>query len=60
VRLARDLASGTIGQPITDSDFDVPTTVARFGKWLYAVNARFGTVQPAPDTPYAVVQVRAR
>jgi sugar lactone lactonase YvrE len=57
VKLANDLASGTITRTITDGQFDVPTTIDRFGKWLYAVNARFGTA-PTPSTPYTVVRVR--
>jgi sugar lactone lactonase YvrE len=57
IRLSRDLSSGTVTRTITDSDFDVPTTIDRFGKWLYAVNARFGT-PPGPSTTYSVVQVR--
>jgi sugar lactone lactonase YvrE len=56
VTLAKDFASGTIGRTITDSDFDVPTTIDRHGKSLYAVNARFGTA-PGPSTTYSVVQV---
>jgi sugar lactone lactonase YvrE len=58
IRLARDLSSGQIVRTITDSDFDVPTTIARHGKRLYAVNARFGTVTPGPTATYNVVQVR--
>jgi sugar lactone lactonase YvrE len=57
VTLAKDFTSGTIGRTITDSDFDVPTTIDRHGKSLYAVNARFGTA-PGPSTTYSVVQVR--
>jgi hypothetical protein len=57
VTLRRGLASGAVTRAITDSDFDVPTTVDRLGNRLYAVNARFGTT-PGPDTPYSVVQVR--
>ena len=57
VTLAKDFRSGTIGRTITDSDFDVPTTIDRHGKSLYAVNARFGTA-PGPSTTYSVVQVR--
>jgi sugar lactone lactonase YvrE len=57
VKLGKDFASGTITRTITDGHFDVPTTVDRFGKWLYAVNARFGTT-PTPSTPYTVVRVR--
>ena len=56
VELSADLTSGTITETITDSDFRVPTTIARFGNSLYAVNARFGTV-PTPDTEYEVVRV---
>jgi hypothetical protein len=29
-------------------EFDVPTTVARFGSSLYVVNARFGTTDEPP------------
>ncbi|HEX3291693.1 MAG TPA: hypothetical protein VHR46_09895 [Gaiella sp.] len=57
VALAKGFASGTVARTITDSDLDVPTTIDRHGKSLYAVNARFGTT-PAPTTPYSVVQVR--
>ena len=57
VALNHDLTQGTVTREITDSDFDVPTTIDRFGKWLYAVNARFGTA-PGPDTTYKVVQVK--
>lgn len=56
VALAKGFTSGTIARTITDSDFDVPTTIDRHGKSLYAVNARFGTA-PGPLTPYSVVQV---
>ena len=57
VSLSRGLVSGTVTRTITDSDFDVPTTIDRLGSRLYAVNARFGTT-PTPSTPYTVVQVR--
>ena len=57
ITLSNGLASGTVTRTITDPDFDVPTTIDRLGKRLYAVNARFGT--PAtPSTEYSVVQVR--
>jgi len=46
VELANDLSSGTVVDQLT-GDFDVPTTVARFGSSLYVVNARF---RP-PGTP---------
>ncbi|MBD8869374.1 SMP-30/gluconolactonase/LRE family protein [Nocardioides donggukensis] len=47
VRLAEDRASGRVVAEITDEDLDVPTTAAHLGKGLYAVNARFGTPDPA-------------
>jgi sugar lactone lactonase YvrE len=57
VNLNHSLTRGVVTREITDSDFDVPTTIAKFGKWLYAVNARFGTAS-GPDATYQVVQVR--
>ncbi len=56
VELETDLSAGTIVGLITSPNFDVPTTIAEFGKWLYAVNARF-TTPPTPDTTYTIVQV---
>jgi sugar lactone lactonase YvrE len=53
VELNPDFTEGTIVDTITSSSFRVPTTIARFGDSLYAVNARFGT----PDTEYEVVRV---
>jgi sugar lactone lactonase YvrE len=57
IDLSPDLSSGEVVNTITDPAFDVPTTIAEFGKRLYAVNARFNT-PPQPDTEYQVVQVR--
>ena len=57
VKLASDLTNGTVARTITDADFDVPTTLARHGKRLYAVNARF-TTPPTQTTTYSVVQLR--
>ena len=51
-----DLDEGEVVDTITDDDFRVPTTIARFGDSLYAVNARFGT-EPTPDTEFEVVRV---
>jgi hypothetical protein len=56
IELDPSYESGTLTGTITDSDFRVPTTVADFGPYLYAVNARFGT-PPTPDTSYTVVRV---
>ncbi|MET0938096.1 MAG: superoxide dismutase [Gaiellaceae bacterium] len=56
IELETDLSAGAIVGLITSPNFDVPTTIDEFGKWLYAVNARFGT--PSPETAtYAAVQV---
>lgn len=56
IRLAPDLLSGSVIREITSPAFDVPTTIARHGNTLYAVNARFGT--PSPDTAtYTAVRV---
>jgi hypothetical protein len=48
--------SGDLVDRITDPDFQVPTTIAKFGVWLYLPNARFGT-PPTPDTEYSVVRI---
>jgi sugar lactone lactonase YvrE len=58
VRLRRGLASGTVTMYITDSDFDVPTTIDEFGKRLYAVNARFRPMGTPPETEFWVAQFR--
>jgi streptogramin lyase len=58
IKLASNLTSGEIVRTITTAEvnFRVPTTIAEFGNWLYAVNARFD-MTPTPDTEYEVVQV---
>lgn len=56
IRLAPDLLSGTVVGELTDPDFDIPTTVARFGDGLYAVNARFSSGS-SPDLSYSIVRV---
>lgn len=58
IRLDRRGESGELVRTITSAGFDVPTTVARFGKRLYLPNARF-TTPPTPTTDYWVTQVRA-
>ena len=52
--------SGTRGHVVsrtTDSRFDVPTTIAEYGKRFYLPNARF-TTPATPTTPYTAVAVR--
>ena len=58
LKLNPDGTAGTLKRTITSPDFDVPTTVARFGSRLYLPNARFST-PPTPTTTYTVVQVPA-
>jgi len=55
VRLDRDLASGTVVSRTTDPTFDDPTTIARAGRDLLAVNSQFeirfgGGGTPGPFT----------
>ena len=58
IDLATDLSSGEVIRLLTDSDFDVPTTIDELGSRLYAVNARFGVANPGdPATAYEVVQL---
>ncbi len=56
VELNSDFTAGTIVDTITSSSFGIPTTIARFGNSLYAVNSHFDT-PPTPDTEYEVVRV---
>ena len=56
IRLDAGYESGSVVSTRTSDAFDVPTTVARSGNSLAAVNARFGT--PAtPDTTYDLVVI---
>src|ERR671936_2265253 len=57
IALSANLASGRVVTRLTDPDFDVPTTLDDHGRRFYAVNARFGTANPA-SAAYQVVQVR--
>ena len=56
VHLKKGLRRGEIKRHLTDADFDVPTTIASKGRFLWAVNARF-TTPATPDTTYDVVRV---
>ena len=58
VRLSADLSSGRLTRTIRSGAFDVPTTVARIGNRLYAVNARFGTTATS-RTRYWITGVAA-
>jgi hypothetical protein len=55
LRLRDHFTRATQTATLTDDDFDTPTTIARHGRRLYVINARFG--QESPTTTYDVVQV---
>ncbi|MFG2001149.1 SMP-30/gluconolactonase/LRE family protein [Spirillospora sp. NPDC048911] len=57
LKLDRSGTSARVVRRITDTRFDVPTTVASFKGRLYLPNARF-TTTPTPETTYDVVGVR--
>ena len=57
VALSRDGFAGRVGRSSSSPAFDVPTTVAVFGQWLYLPNARFGP-QPTPTTTSTVNAIR--
>ena len=57
LHLSRSGRSGQLVGTITDPRFDVPTTVASFGRSLYLPNARFSTT-PTPDTTYSANRVK--
>lgn len=56
IALAPDLSSGVVVDALISPAFDVPTTAAKIGDSLYAVNAKFAT-PPLPTTPYEIVRV---
>lgn len=58
--LADDGTSAELTGEITSDDFDVPTTVARWGQELYLPNAKFRPAGQPPATTFEVVRVPAR
>jgi hypothetical protein len=56
IRLSPDFSSGELQREITDPNFDVPTTIDRFGNTMYAVNARFSSGND-PSLTYTIVGV---
>jgi sugar lactone lactonase YvrE len=57
IRVSGDLSSGVVEELITSPNFQVPTTVARHGNLLAAVNAKFDTGFPPTADTYEVVIV---
>ena len=47
---------GRLVETLTSPDFDIPTTVARYGDGLFLPNARFNT-PPTPDTEYWLTRI---
>jgi hypothetical protein len=65
VHMAPDWSSGTVTETVTNDAFEVPTTVARHGSRLAAVNAKFDLGFPPPigpgappGTPFEVIQLQ--
>jgi sugar lactone lactonase YvrE len=56
IKLNRSGTAGTLASVTTDPSFDVPTTIAEYGKRFYLPNARF-TTPPTPETTYNAVSV---
>ncbi|AGZ40017.1 SMP-30/gluconolactonase/LRE family protein [Actinoplanes friuliensis] len=56
IQLDKHATKGTVVSRTTDPRFDVPTTIAEYGKRFYLPNARF-TTTPTPTTPYTAVAV---
>jgi sugar lactone lactonase YvrE len=57
LRLSSDGTSAELTDEITSPDFDVPTTVARWGQRLYLPNAKFRPAGEPPATEFEVVRV---
>lgn len=64
VHLDPSLTSGTVSsEPLTSDYFMIPTTAAKFGSTIYAVNARFGDFtpgEPSPELEFTVVGLPMR
>ena len=64
VDLDPSFTSGIVrDEALTSPDFIIPTTAARFGSTIYAVNARFGDFTPgvpSPDLEFTVVGLPMR
>jgi len=66
VELSLEDLSGVVEKYITNPNFQIPTTVAGFGDWLYVVNAKFDIAPPPlpgfpeadPNIEYELVRVK--
>ncbi len=59
IKLKRSGRSGFLVRTLKSADFDVPTTIASFGKYLYLPNARFTTPQ-LPTTGFWITRIGRR
>jgi len=57
IQLDKHATKGTVVSRTTDPRFDVPTTIAAYGKRFYLPNARF-TTPATPETEYTAVGVQ--
>ena len=61
VELNDDFHSGSVVKIINSSNLRIPSTIAEFGNYLYAVNARFDVAPPTgglfPDVDFEVVKI---
>jgi hypothetical protein len=57
IELDRTFTSGEVVDELTSPNFDVPTTITRFGNRFYLVNARF-TTPATPTTEYWITAIR--
>ena len=56
VKLNSRFTAGEIVNELRSENFDIPTTMTRFGNRFYLVNARFGTAGPEP-AHYSMVAI---
>ena len=56
IKLAPGHSSGSLVDEHTNPNFDIPTTLDRFGDGLYVVNARFSS-GTSPDLTYTIVRL---
>ncbi len=57
IRLGKRGKAGHLVRTLRSPDFDVPSTIASYGKRLYLPNARF-TTPPTPTTRYWITGIR--
>ena len=56
IKLSPSFLSGSLASELTNPNFDIPTTLDRFGEGLYVVNARFSS-GTSPNLTYTIVRL---